>query len=314
MTTQLHRLEGFYRAARARSFARAARAFPYPITAPGVHAQVRLLERELGTPLLVAVAKGELRPTPAGEALLAFCAPYFEALPRVLASLSARSFGGTLRIDAAPLFTQTLLPPWLARLRALRPDVDVAIADAHGPSLARLRSGEADLLVDYLERVPDGFVARTVGRSHAFVAVPADHPYARRRDVRLLRGETFVAYAPDLPHHALQLDALRARLGGAPARTLTAPSVAALLAFVGAGLGFSIVPWPDQRGPDAPGVALFRERAPTFPVLAVARRVAHPHPLLDALLAVAPPPETPRSRPPASTLPRARRSARRSAR
>jgi DNA-binding transcriptional LysR family regulator len=290
MTIQLHRLEGFYRVALARSYARAARAFPYPITAPGVHAQVRLLEGELGTPLFERSGRDSLRTTPAGEALLAFCAPYFEALPRVLESIAKRSFGGTLRIDAAPLFTEELLPAWLSRLRALRPDVDVAVHDAHVPSLDRLRAGETDLLIDYVPRVPDGFGARTLGASHAFLAVPAGHPFARRRDPRALERETFIAYAPELPHHALQMDALRARIGE-PARTITAPSVAALLAFVRAGLGFTVVPWPDPRGPTLAGVALFRQDSEPFPIRAVFRRTTHPHPLLEAALSVAPSPD-----------------------
>ena len=41
---QLQRLEGFYRVARAEGYARAARSFPYPITQPGVHQQVKRLE------------------------------------------------------------------------------------------------------------------------------------------------------------------------------------------------------------------------------------------------------------------------------
>jgi DNA-binding transcriptional LysR family regulator len=300
MTIQLHRLEGFYRVAVARGYARAARSFPYPITQPGVHAQVKNLEREIGTPLFERVAKDEVRPTAAGEALLRFCAPFFEGLPAVVQSIASRSFGGVLRVDAAPLFSQTILPPWLARLRAARPDVDVAISDAHGEPLERLRAGEADVVVDYVPHLPDGFVARTVAHTHAFVAVPASHPFASRGDLRSLARECFVAYAPELPHHGLQMDAVRARLGDVPRRTITAPSVAALLALVREGLGFSVVPWPDARGPAIDGVHLSLQRGARFPIRAIARRTSWPSPLVDLALATAPdaggPPSTSRSR------------------
>lgn len=43
MISSLQRLEGFYWVARIGGYARAARAFPYPITQPGVHQQVRRL-------------------------------------------------------------------------------------------------------------------------------------------------------------------------------------------------------------------------------------------------------------------------------
>jgi DNA-binding transcriptional LysR family regulator len=291
MTIQLHRLEGFYRVARAGSYARAARSFPYPITAPGVHAQVRMLEQELGTKLFETLGRS-LRTTPAGEALLAFCAPFFDAIPDVVRAVAGASFGGTLRIDAAPLFTEQLLPDWLARLRRARPDIDVAIVDAHGPSLERLRRGECDLLVEYVEEVPEGFTAKTIAHSRAFVAVPSRHPFVRRRDTRALRGECLVAYSPELPHHALQMDAVRTRIG-TPPRVITAPSVAALLAFVRAGLGFSIVPWPDARGPRVPGLAAIPVKGAQFPVRAIARRTAHPQPLVDAALALSPDPDGP---------------------
>ena len=48
---QLHRLEGFYWVARTGGYARAARAFPYPLTQPAVHQQVRKLEEDLGARL-----------------------------------------------------------------------------------------------------------------------------------------------------------------------------------------------------------------------------------------------------------------------
>ena len=53
----LQRIEGFYWVAKTEGYARAARAFPYPITQPGVHQQVRRLEEELGVKLFERVGK-----------------------------------------------------------------------------------------------------------------------------------------------------------------------------------------------------------------------------------------------------------------
>src|SRR5688572_25522523 len=110
MTIQLHRLEGFYRVAKAGGYARAARAFPYPITQPGVVQQVKRLEDELGVALLERTGRDRVRMTAAGETLYRFCAPFFEELPGVLRSVEAGRFGGTLRIDASALVMRQVLP------------------------------------------------------------------------------------------------------------------------------------------------------------------------------------------------------------
>ena len=57
---QLHRLEGFYWVARTGGYAKAARAFPYPITQPAVHQQVKKLEGELGLSLFERVSKDKM--------------------------------------------------------------------------------------------------------------------------------------------------------------------------------------------------------------------------------------------------------------
>src|SRR5262245_57748629 len=150
MISSLQRLEGFYWVARTGGYARAARAFPYPITQPGVHQQVRRLERELGgIALFERVGRDTMRTTPAGARLYAFCAPFFEELPRVVRALETNDLGGTLRIDASGLVLGHLLPEWLLRLRSERSDIEIELLELETPDLERLRTGAADLLVDY---------------------------------------------------------------------------------------------------------------------------------------------------------------------
>ena len=63
-----------------------------------------------------------------------------------------------------------------------------------------------------------------------------------------------------------------------------------ILAFVAAGLGFSLVPWLSAGGPRLPGVIAHPLARPSaeFPVVAAWRRSAVPDPLVEAALAVAP--------------------------
>ena len=90
---QLQRLEGFYWVARCEGYARAARAFPYPITQPGVHQQVKRLESELGVRLFERVGKDRVVLTPQGRALYEYVAPFYEGLPGVC-SLGRRDVFG----------------------------------------------------------------------------------------------------------------------------------------------------------------------------------------------------------------------------
>src|SRR5689334_7888215 len=125
----LARLEGFYWVARTQGYSRAARSFPYPITQPGVHQQVSRLEAEVGAPLFERVGKDRVVLTPAGKLLYDVVAPFYEQLPAVVAAVKGGTVGGTLKIHAAGLPLRHLVPPWLRRLQAKRPDIEVALSE-----------------------------------------------------------------------------------------------------------------------------------------------------------------------------------------
>src|SRR5690349_13285119 len=233
---QLQRLEGFYWVARCEGYARAARSFPYPITQPGVHQQVKRLEAELGVRLFERVGKDRVILTPEGRALYTYVAPFLEGLPGVARSLRSGEVGGRLRIQASGHILRYLLPPWLRRLHGQRPDIEVELFEAKVPAVALVRSGEADLLVDHLPEVPPDLEARKVGSAHAFLVFPAHHPLARKGTVspRQLGDEPFITYSADLQLRELQLSAL-AHHGVKPRRLHAADSSETILGFVAAG-------------------------------------------------------------------------------
>src|SRR5262245_33934265 len=169
---QLHRLEGFYWTAHAGGFARAARAFPYPISAPAVYQQVRKLEADIGARLFERVGKDRLALTAAGRVLFEFCQPFFVELPVLARSITGGQHGGLLRIDAAALEIQHFLPPWLSRLRAQRPDIRVQVEEVSLGDGRRLLSGESDLLVEYQPEIASGLQARRVGSYYPFLIAP----------------------------------------------------------------------------------------------------------------------------------------------
>lgn len=290
---QIHRLESFYWVASSGGYARAVRAMPYPITEPALHQQVRKLEHEIGAPLLERLGKDRMAPTPAGIELLRFCAPFFEQLPAALRAIRSGQHGASISIRAEILILRRLLPRWLVRLRAKRPDARIELTEIDRPELAALRTGACDVLVAHLPELPEDIAALEVARLRAWMVLPATHALATRKSPpwKALDGESFVAYRETHVGHALQMRALAER-GLRPGRVLSAGSAETILGFVEAGLGWSLVPLLEPDGPRIPGVVglPLSEREARYPVYAAWRKDAPANALLDALLETAPRP------------------------
>lgn len=288
---QIQRLEGFYWVARTEGYARAARAFPYPITQPGVHQQVKRLEGELGFKLFDRVGKDRVVLTPEGRALYLYVAPFLEGLSNVVTSLRKGELAGTIRIHASALVLRSLLPEWLRRIQVKRPQIEISLFEAKTPDLALLKSGETDLLVDHVPDLPEEFEGRKVANVHAFLALPAGHPAATKKALRVadVRTYAFIAYGQDKYLRELQMKALAIH-GVTPPRVHTADSFETILGFVAAGLGYSLVPALEGKPPKMAGVVAQRLEKPQveFPVLAVWRKGAAPNPLIHAAMELAP--------------------------
>ncbi len=288
---QLHRLEGFYWVAQTGGYSKAARAFPYPITQPAVHQQVKKLESELGRPLFERVGRDRMVLTPSGRQLFEFVAPFFEQLPAMVRALQSSQASGELRIETEALLIRHLLPSWLKRLRRRCPQIRIELREQPVPGVEALRSGEIDLVVAFLHETPRDIDTRRVGTLRPFIVIPANHRHAKkvRPTLRDFQKDTFISYNPGLLAYDLQMEAL-AQHELEPRQVLSASSAEAILGFVEAGLGFSIVPSLSRSGPKGRGVIARRLTAPQveFPVVAAWRRSAWVHPLVEAALALAP--------------------------
>jgi len=288
---QVQRLEGFYWVAREGGYARAARAFPHPITQPAVHQQVKKLEGELGVSLFERVAKDRVVLTPAGTRLYEFVRPFFEGLPGLVRSLREGEYSGELRIETSQLLLRHVLPAWIRRLRKRHPRMQVHVTESRHPELGALRRGEVDLVVEHLYEVPDDIATMRIGVVHPFVVLPRTHPHAdtARIELAALAEDPFVSYAPNQRARELQHEAL-ARHGVTPPHLLSASSAESILGLVEAELGWSILPWHDAAGPRSKGVVARPLASPKveFPVYAAWRKDAPENPLLDAALETAP--------------------------
>lgn len=288
---QIHRLEGFYWVARTGGYARAARAFPYPITQPAVHQQVKKLETELEVTLFERIAKDRMALTPAGERLYNFVLPFFENLPGVVRSLREGDYGGELTIRTAALLLRRLMPAWIKRLHRRHPGITVHLEETLRPALEDLRHGDADLVIDHIPEIPRDVATMHVATVRPFIVMPKDHRLAKRKRIPLseFNQDTFISYSPGLVSRDLQFQAL-SRQGVSPPHMLSASTADSILGLVESGLGWSLVPSLDEGGPKGKGVAVAPLTSPKieFPIVAAWRKDTPDNPLLDAALETAP--------------------------
>lgn len=167
------------------------------ISQPAVTKQLQRMESEVGLGLLARGPKRQVELTPAGELVLVFAREtlaHYEALERELAALKIVG-PGVLSLAASTIPGEYLLPGLLAAFRAQYPQVEVQMSISDTASVA------ADLLADKADvgvigsaiEGPGLRLERLVG-DEIVLAVPADHPFARKGKVSVseLRGQPLI--------------------------------------------------------------------------------------------------------------------------
>ncbi|MPY79394.1 MAG: LysR family transcriptional regulator [Actinophytocola sp.] len=217
------------------------------LTPSAVSQQLALLEREVGSPLLIRDGR-RLVLTEAARVLVAHT-------ERVLADLEAAEAGvaelsstvqGVLNIAAFPTAARALVPAAIARCRAQHPDLRMRLTEQEQATDA-LKAGDVDIALVYsynlLPRVREpGVEIETLVEEPLVAALPADMPLP---DGPLALGE--LAERPWIA--AQRDDELRVMLeracglaGFAPELDFTSSDYTVIFALVEAGLGVSLVP------------------------------------------------------------------------
>jgi len=119
------------------------------LTQPAVTRQLRALERQLGVILVTRTPRG-IALTPVGEAMLPHARQVLAAV-RACQQVAAEASGkhaARLRVSAGLMATLYVLPPVVARFRALHPEVEVDLQPAHQQvALDRLLGYQVDAAV-----------------------------------------------------------------------------------------------------------------------------------------------------------------------
>jgi DNA-binding transcriptional LysR family regulator len=153
------------------------------LSQPAVSMRIRSLEKVLGLRLLERNRTGSLL-TAAGMATVEWANTVLGDMRALLAGATALRAEGEshLRLAASMTVAEYLVPAWLRRLAAARPDVTVALQMGNTVRVAELvSSGEADVGFVEGERPPGRLHARDVLTDELLVVVGKQHPWTRRR-------------------------------------------------------------------------------------------------------------------------------------
>jgi DNA-binding transcriptional LysR family regulator len=185
------------------SFSAAAEALSY--TQPAVSQQIAALERRAGTTLVDRGSRG-VRLTDAGRALVAHADAVLARLAAAEAELDAIAGvrGGRVRLSAFPTAAASLLPSAVALFGERYPDVELTFVEREPEeAVAMLRSVELEVAIVYefrdllqpeFERLYEGIELHYLVEDPMYIALPRDHPCARKRRLRVedLAEETWI--------------------------------------------------------------------------------------------------------------------------
>ncbi len=274
-----------------RHFGRAAeRCF---VSQPTLSAQIIKLEGYLGVQLIERQPK-HIALTEAGEQVVARARRMLDASEEIvtLARTHRDPLAGRLRVALIPTIGPYLLPRVMPAIRKALPRLTLLLYEYQtAPLLEKLHAGEIDLGILALPVDLDGLEVCELYEEPFQLAVPAQHPLAKRASVRLeeLRKEPLLLLTEG---HCLrdQALALCSRAGVPEHEDFRATSLETLRQMVAAGAGVTLLPELASKGAygSAQGVAIrpLARPVPTRRVGAIWRKTTARRPAMDALCAV----------------------------
>ena len=218
------------------------------LSQPALSLQIRALETEVGVRLLERNRR-KTTLTPAGrafrDAAIAGVAQFDRAIRN--ARLAADGKLGLLRIGFISTAGSELLPNIIRVFRESNPEVEFSLRNILTAEQIRMLEGGA-LDIGFL-RLPIGghtqLEVSTVHREPFVLVVPASHPLAKRKKVRLseVSGQDFVMYdRTHAPGFHDQVFGILRDAGIVPNVRQTAGEMPTLISLVAAGMGISILP------------------------------------------------------------------------
>jgi DNA-binding transcriptional LysR family regulator len=243
MRPPVHQLEYFVAVCEEGQFTRAAARLR--VAQPSVSAQIRQLERALGTSLFHRGA-GPVSVTDAGKLLLPLARQVLvdlDELEHELAALEGLQ-RGHVAIGATPSLSGWLLPPILGRFHKKFPGVSLTVTEQGSQRLvAGLESGELDLALAILPLHHPDLESKLLATEELVVVTATNHDLASRSQVTIhdLRHVPLVMFREGYDLRATTLQAFNAS-GLEPTVAVEGGEMGSVLALVAEGVGAAIVP------------------------------------------------------------------------
>ena len=232
------------------------------LTPAAVAHQLKLLDRELGTRLLVRSGR-TVAPTEAGHRMVERAGALLRDLGNLKAAINDEAATGELRLGAINTALHSLMPEVLAGFVKVYPDARVVIRSALSTQLYEdVLGGELDAAVCLH---PAFALPKTLSWEQLFdepLVVIAPARWGERDPRALLREEPFIRYDPKLGG-GKQADAWLRKAGIAPRERFELSSLPAIAMLVDRGLGVSLA--PDASVPWWRGMRIARIPLPDQP-------------------------------------------------
>jgi len=229
------------------SFSAAAESLSF--TQSAISQQIAALEREAGAVLVERSARG-VRLTEAGEAVVRHADGILGRLAEAEAELEAIAGlrGGRLRMAAFESVAATIMPVAIAAFAKAHPGVELSMTLVEPEAaVAALKAGDLELAITFgagkqEDRFGEGVQHHHLLEDPMYLVLPANHPLARKRGVRLadLADEPWIGGAPDCECNRMISQACL-RFGFDPRIAFETDDYTAVQGFVAAGVGVSLI-------------------------------------------------------------------------
>ena len=215
---------------------------------PPLTEQIQVLEQALKVKLFERSRRGA-QLTPVGQAILPAVRKFADQMEQLELAVREATAGqtGTLTIGAISSAMVDILPGYLDRLRALHPQITIAVHEIDSAeAVPALIAGDVDIAFARLQgELGESIESITLANDRLAVALPASHRFAGSARVKLrsLADEAFVMFARRVsPVYFDSIIAVCQQHGFSPRILHDVRSVAAQVAFVGCGQGIALVP------------------------------------------------------------------------
>lgn len=221
------------------------------LTQPAVSQQIRNLEDELGTELLVRGVR-QIKPTPQGEIL-------YEHAKRIIqyaqnAEIAVKSMGaqlkGEMRIGTLNSIGLHLMSPIVSRLMRHNPELLVRVDYHRGDELiAAFRQGQYDVLMipdaqsEFGLEMPESFEKKFISKEEIWlVGSSKAGEIPPQISLKEISRFPLVRFVSEFPGFTRELDRRMAEAGVSPVSVFESSNVGTLKRVIESGLGWGFLP------------------------------------------------------------------------